>query len=149
MINQFQNENRFLSNFWICTVEIDSIMYASVEHYYQAMKAENPEDSELIRNASVGESKRLGKKIKIRDDWDNIKIEVMQNAVYQKFIQHEDLQQKLLNTFPKMLIEGNHWHDNFWGNCYCNKCRNKKGENRLGLILHELRLAFKIKRGCS
>jgi hypothetical protein len=37
-----------------------------------------------------------------------------------------------------MLIEGNWWHDNFYGSCTCNKCVNK-GENNLGKILMKIR----------
>ena len=38
-----------------------------------------------------------------------------------------------------LLIEGNTWHDNYWGDCSCNRCKSKSGENMLGILLMELR----------
>ena len=36
------------------------------------------------------------------------------------------------------LIEGNTWHDNYWGVCSCSKC-NGRGKNRLGKLLMKVR----------
>ena len=52
------------------------------------------------------------------------------------------LMQRLLNTKDAYLIEGNQWHDNFWGICIksdCPKCQDSIGHNNLGLLLMELR----------
>ena len=38
-----------------------------------------------------------------------------------------------------MLIEGNYWHDNYWGNCLCPKCKEIEGQNQLGKILMKVR----------
>jgi predicted NAD-dependent protein-ADP-ribosyltransferase YbiA (DUF1768 family) len=46
------------------------------------------------------------------------------------------------------MIEGNWWHDNFWGDCYCNNKSGKHPEclkpglNKLGLLLMNLRRYF-------
>lgn len=142
MINKFNNEYRWLSNFWLSPIVIDDIQYASTEHYYQAMKTFDKSDRELIRNASVVECKQLGRKVKIRDDWDKSKDTIMLLASFQKFDNHPGLKQKLIDTEPHELIEGNWWHDNYWGDCYCEKCVDIKGENKLGKILMFVRRKY-------
>ena len=53
------------------------------------------------------------------------------------------LKEKLLATGNEKLEEGNWWHDNFWGNCYCPKCKNIEGVNKLGKLLMLLRKELK------
>ena len=62
----------------------------------------------------------------------------MLNALRLKFAD-PILGQKLLDTGDEELIEGNHWCDNVWGNCYCEKCANITGQNRLGQMLMRVR----------
>jgi predicted NAD-dependent protein-ADP-ribosyltransferase YbiA (DUF1768 family) len=50
-----------------------------------------------------------------------------------------ELKQKLVNTGEILLVEGNCWHDNFWGDCYCPKCFNRMGKNMLGRLLMKVR----------
>ena len=45
----------------------------------------------------------------------------------------------LLGTSTKELVEGNYWHDNVWGDCSCEKCKNIKGQNLLGKQLMQVR----------
>ena len=52
------------------------------------------------------------------------------------------LKEQLLKTENKILIEGNHWHDNFWGSCVCQKCGDR-GQNILGLLLMDTREELK------
>jgi len=49
----------------------------------------------------------------------------------------------LLATGDTKLLEGNRWHDNFWGNCDCPNCRDKPGLNYLGKILMRVRLELR------
>jgi len=142
MIDKFEGDYRFLSNFWECPILWNGVTYKSAEHFYQARKAITPEDHEKIRNASVSECKRIGNRIDIRDDWDSIKIRVMDDVVFLKFTQNKDLQIKLMKTFPSRLVEGNTWHDNFWGNCTCKKCSKQFGKNYLGQTLEHWRQMF-------
>ena len=44
----------------------------------------------------------------------------------------------LLATGGEELIEGNWWHDNFFGVCTCGPC-DGKGKNNLGKILMRVR----------
>ena len=38
-------------------------------------------------------------------------------------------------TAPAPLLEGNYWHDNYWGDCKCKTCEKTEGQNKLGRIL--------------
>ena len=54
-----------------------------------------------------------------------------------------ELREKLLATKDAELIEGNWWHDNFWGNCLCSKCKDIQGKNMLGKLLMKEREQIK------
>ena len=66
-------------------------------------------------------------------NWDTVRVEVMKIALDCKYDQ-PNFKTLLLNTKGIVLIEGNHWHDNFWGDCHCPKCEHIKGENMLGKL---------------
>jgi ribA/ribD-fused uncharacterized protein len=140
MIDKFDGKYRFLSNFYPCKIEHQGITYPSVEHYYVAMKVN---DEQLINGkyytpgdfremiSRVKEAalvKKIGNKIKLRSDWDNKKLDVMNWGIREKF-KDENLKELLLGTGDQELIEGNFWKDFFWGVC------NGKGQNHLGKIL--------------
>lgn len=91
-------------------------------------------------NPSVSdESKRLGRKVDLRTDWDLVKLDVMRRVVRAKFEQHPNLAQYLLDTGDAELIEGNTWHDVYWGV----DLKTDEGENHLGKILMALRQEFR------
>ena len=132
-IESFSGEYRFLSNFWPCLVALDGTLYPSVEHAYQAAKTLDPEERASVRNADGPyKAKKAGRAVILREDWGDVKLDVMADLVYQKF-QHPELREKLLATGNQELIEGNHWKDFFWGVC------NGKGQNHLGRILMDVR----------
>lgn len=134
IINSFSGEYRFLSNFYPCSVELDGDVYTSVEHAYQAAKTFDIEERTVLRTTGPANIvKKLGKRVTMRPDWDTVKVCVMANLVWQKFTNNTDLQAKLLSTGNKELVEGNWWHDTFWGVC------NGVGENNLGKILMAVR----------
>ncbi len=66
----------------------------------------------------------------------------MVELVLQKFIRHRELRELLLATGKASLLEGNWWHDNFWGDCFCEAC-SQPGENRLGSALMAVRSVVK------
>lgn len=139
---------RFLSNFYPCLftwsyeepglARFDA-MALTVEHAFQASKATSLRDWSAVMNAtSPGRAKRMGRSIPLRPDWEEAKWEVMAKALRLKF-QAPDLRDKLLGTGNAQLVEGNTWHDNVWGVCYCGRCDDKDGQNHLGLYLMGLR----------
>lgn len=87
--------------------------------------------------------KKLGRKIILRPDWEDVKEEIMLDIVRQKFLQNNDLLIKLLNTGNAYLMEGNYWKDQFWGVCPETGIPGIDGLNVLGQILMRLRAEFK------
>lgn len=148
VIDAFIGKYEFLSNFYECEVEYDGLTYGSSEAAYQAQKAKDPAMRACFTELSPDEAKRLGKMVELRDDWDDIKDKVMRSILMAKFEQHPDLADKLRDTDGCTLVEGNWWHDNFWGNCQCSECADIVGQNRLGRNLMLVRL-FPPVRDCG
>lgn len=142
MIDKFQGEHRFLSNFWPAPVLYEGKVYPTTEHAYQAAKTHNQAWREKIAlTPTAKDAKRLGRIVKIREDWDKVRVLVMYQLVEQKFTVHPELKRLLLETGNQQLVEGNTWGDVFWGVC------GGKGENRLGHILMSVRSKLKIMQG--
>lgn len=143
MINRFEGSYAFLSNFSDSIIPIklsDTIFYCStVEHAYQAMKAKDSRERMIIASCRTpGLAKRLGRQTPLREDWEDIKIKVMEACLRKKFSRPE-MERKLLETGSQELVEGNYWHDNFWGNCSCPRCALIEGQNHLGRLLMKIR----------
>jgi ribA/ribD-fused uncharacterized protein len=139
VIDSFSGEYEFLSNFYPSIV-IDelSIMYPSVEHAFQAAKTldKSLRETFLAPKLTPGQAKRLGRKLVLREDWEDVKIDVMHKLLRSKF-GHPILKFSLIQTGDAMLIEGNYWHDEVWGVCSCPK--HGKGTNHLGKLLMKVR----------
>jgi len=124
------------SNFSAFGIELDGKWYPTSEHYFQAQKFEDADHCEKIRLAkSPMIAARLGRsrKVEIRGDWEDVKIDVMRIAVRKKFSTHAELAKLLLSTGEEELIEAAPG-DYFWG---CGK--DGSGQNWLGQILMEVR----------
>lgn len=145
MIDNFKDEYGFLSNFYPSKISYHGIEYPTVEHAFQAMKTMDIEERKYIAKLeSPSLAKRAGRIVKLRADWEKIKDCVMLDCLRLKFAIPE-LREKLLNTNNAMLIEGNTWHDNYWGDCKCEKCKHITGKNKLGYLLNVVRNEIKIK----
>jgi len=132
-ILEFQGEYRWLSNFAPVLIQLPDGDYPSVEHAYQAEKTIDPVERRFIRTAnSPGEAKRRGRRVTIRPDWDDIKVDVMYRLVQCKFKQ-EPYRSRLIATGSREIVEGNRWGDTFWGMCH------GKGTNMLGKLIMEVR----------
>lgn len=133
----FSGEYAFLSNMFPCFVTIDLFgmpyTFSSAEAAFQAGKCVFEHDVERIRDAKDGyAAKRIGRKVLMRKNWDEIKVDCMRAVVKAKFCQNPDMMKKLKATEGR-LVETNTWHDTFWGVC------GGVGENWLGRILMEIR----------
>jgi len=138
-IARFEGEHRFLSNFHECEILYDGLMFHSVEAAFQAMKCQSHEERIPLEDMTATQARQAGRRVRLRPDWEECKRELMFALVMQKFSANPVLREKLLATGDVELLEGNHWHDNYWGNCECSGCRNKPGQNHLGKILMEVR----------
>ena len=139
MVMEFEDEYAFLSNFYPSTFTHDGITYPTNEHFFQAMKTLDIKERKAIAAAETpGKAKRMGRNVKLRPDWEKVKAYYMELGLRLKF-EDPDLRKKLIETGDEELIEGNWWHDNTWGSCYCAKCSRIVGRNLLGMLLMELR----------
>lgn len=133
MINDFSGKHSFLSNFYSSPIQEGILTYPTVEHYYQSKKATNMEDKLMVAKAvTPAEAKHMGRQIKMREDWEDIKIGVMERGLRMKFAIPE-LRDLLLATGDEELVEGNWWNDTCWGVC------RGVGENNLGKLLMKIR----------
>lgn len=139
-IIQFKGLYRFLSNFWNSPICYENKIYPTSEHLYQAFKTRDLEIREELRQAKTpGKVKRLARTMVLREDWEEIKDDAMFLVIRLKFLQHPKLMKRLLGTKEILLVEGNYWHDNYWGDCLCPKCRRVEGRNQLGKTLMKIR----------
>ena len=140
MITEFDGKYAFLSNFFYAPFVYDGIIYPTNEHFFQAMKTLDQKKRKQIAEAKTpGAAKRMGRQVQLREDWEQVKYTAMRVGVERKFDAHPDLAKKLIATNDCILIEGNSWHDNTWGSCFCPKCAAIAGKNWLGEILMERR----------
>lgn len=132
-ISTFTGEYSFLSNFATSPITYGGVIYQTNEHFFQAMKTKDQKEREMVAAQSTpGLSKRAGRRIHLREDWEQIKDDVMLHGLRLKF-QHPHLRDKLIATGNAILIEGNTWGDTYWGIC------NGVGKNRLGELLMRVR----------
>ena len=145
IIDEFQDEYRFLSNFYVSPFMFGNIKIETTEHLYQSLKTDDKtEKYNILKAETPGKAKRMGSKVILRDNWDKNKYEIMLICLKIKFF-NKKLMKMLINTGDSALIEGNYWHDNYWGNCKCKKCVNITGKNTLGLLLMHIRRTNEIK----
>ena len=138
-INDFRNEYFFLSNFYMAPVTFEGITYTNSEAAFQAQKCIDAEDRKAFSTMSPSEAKRAGRHVKLRPDWETIKVDIMTKIVESKFTQNVNLGLKLLETQDNYLEEGNTWGDRIWGTV------NGNGQNLLGKILMQTRTKLKNK----
>lgn len=169
---QFYNpkaEFGYLSNYYDLNenkmkLVLNNLNWKSTEHFYQAMKFTDAKYQETVRKARTPNMARvlasqkvdnhttwkwkqnltsciqesLANGVKIRPDWEEIKDDIMYTCVYEKFKQNEYLGDLLVNT-RDCLIQENSPRDSYWG-----IGKDRKGLNRLGIILMKVRKVLQI-----
>lgn len=160
VIDRFVGEWRWLSNFGPVELALaDGLRYPTLEHAYQAQKTTDLEVRRWLAGARTpGEAKIAGRRLELRPDWDDLKLDVMRGLLRVKFAapgapgeagrdarrnrsEHQpeptaaqlDLGRRLVATGSARLVEGNDWGDRFWGVCH------GIGENWLGRLLVQRR----------
>lgn len=132
-IRQFRGDFFFLSNFYNCPVTYKQLTYTNNEAAFQAQKCASDAERIQFTKLSPSEAKRLGRRVSLRRDWEDVKVSVMEEIVHAKFTQNTELADKLLATDDAYLEEGNTWGDRVWGTV------NGVGANQLGIILMKIR----------
>ena len=133
-IKGFFGDYRFLSNFWKTPVFFEGVLYPSVENAFQAAKVANSQSRQPFCTCEPWESKKFGKNVELRKDWEEIKLHVMYMCVFDKFYRKLMLRDMLLKT-PDYLEETNYWNDKIWG-----VNEQGEGQNNLGRILMDVKL---------
>ncbi len=129
----FFGKYRFLSNYHLCDIKCeDGFIYPSSENAFMAYKTMDMDVRLLFTECTPKEAKAMGQKVKLRDGWDNIRLNVMESILRLKF-NLPGLKNLLLATENKYLVESNYWNDTYWGQC------NGVGENNLGKLLMKIR----------
>lgn len=130
---EFRGELFFLSNLFGTKIQIGELVFENAEAAFQSFKdLKRQKEFEKIDGVTA---KRLGKRVNLRNDWTEVKIEIMELVLREKF-SNKVLKEKLKATGNVELIETNHWGDYFWGVC------NGRGKNELGKLLMKLREEF-------
>lgn len=139
MIDSFTGDYQFLSNFHPHPLTYEGVTYPTAEHAYQAQKTLHPSERTMIAKLRTpGLAKKAGKLLVLRPDWERVKVQVMREILTEKF-KHYHLRKQLSYTAGQTIVEGNYWHDNYWGMCRCERCANTVSENHLGKLLMEIR----------
>jgi len=138
------------SQWWPSPFIVSGIEYKTAEHWMMAQKAQLFRDEKhltrILNCSSPAEAKKIGRLIENFDLtlWDQHKYEFVKQGNYYKFSQHPGLQNFLLNTGDRVLVEASPV-DSIWG---IGMAKNEeqihnphqwKGENLLGFALMEVR----------
>lgn len=124
----------FLSNYYKCRIvdrEYPGLIYNSVEAAFQAAKSRDEKTRLIFTEISSNFAKKLGRKLPLREDWEQIKDSMMEYYCRQKF-SNPELRRKLI-AVEEPIVEDNWWNDTYWGVC------NGIGKNKLGQILTKIR----------
>lgn len=130
----------YLANYSEHGFELYGKYWPTVEHFYQAQKFDDEQLKEKIRLSPTAKmASQIGrdKNNKLKDNWSEIKRDVMLEGVLAKFRAHPDILKKLIETGNEEIIE-NTDIDYYWG---CGE--NKTGRNEFGKILVKVREILK------
>jgi len=139
MINEFQGKWTVFSNFVPCSITYKGILYPTTEHAYMSAKSDSLEWKETCSNFQLrpGAVKKLGRKVQLRSDWEEVKEQVMEDVLRLKFSQPK-FKHILLETGNEVIQEGNYWNDKIWGVCL----KTGVGKNLLGKLLMKIRTEY-------
>jgi len=117
-------------------LNIAGVMFKTVEHYYQWSKFSDPIIKQRIVNAPTAKMAidvaNKNKYLMIKDH-DNIRNDIMLNALRAKFSQYPYLGDELKSTGNKQLIE-HYMYDHYWADG-----GDGSGDNMLGQLLMKVR----------
>lgn len=104
----------FLSNFYPSPIVDGLLVYPTVEHFFQSRKTTDIDKyREFAACATPLASKKLGRTVQLRSDWEEVRIYVMLEALREKF-KIPELRAKLLATGEEILSEDSP-SDKIWG----------------------------------
>lgn len=137
VIEGFSGPFRFLSNFHETPFAWEGRTASTAEHHYNAARTDDPaQKARIYAQETPGRAKREGHAVSPRKGWDDhLKGGYMESILQAKFAPGTALSQRLLDTQDALLIEKNNWHDQYWGQCTCERHYHWPGANVLGRLL--------------
>lgn len=136
------NKDNWFSNFAPAHIFMRDFSYPTVEHAFQAAKTLDIKERKHIANmGSPGAAKKAGRNVKLRPEWEEVKLAVMWICLCAKF-SDEYWYKELKLTGEEQIVEWNSWGDKIWG-IPCHQVDNGlwvpyeklRGENLLGRLL--------------
>jgi len=150
-----KNKYGYLSNFYSCVFEEDDVKFNCSEQYFMYRKCVLFDSkntcliTSILNNADPKKIKACGRQVKNFNqcEWDDVKYEIMTDALDLKFSQNENLLKQLLDTYPKKLYEASPV-DSIWGiglsdKQAVNTDKSEYGQNLLGRALMKIRRRYK------
>jgi len=142
IVGFYEREFYCFSNFSSFAVEWKGKFWQTSEHAYQASHffETAPELAERIHKIkSAHEAYKLAKANadKAPDNWEDIKVGIMEDIVRHKLEQHPYIMHKLIQTGKRTIVEDSPKDDCWgWG-------KNRNGKNELGKVWMKLREELK------
>ena len=145
-----EEENGYLSNWYLSDFTIDGITFSSMEQYMMYKKAVLFHDDEaavrISQTNDVAEIKALGRSVKNFEEklWREVRTEIVHRGVFAKFDQNPELAGLLKQTGEDTIAECA-VKDRIWGIGLSMKDENRfcadrwRGQNLLGKILMQIR----------
>jgi len=144
----------FMSQWHLSPSIINNVTYRTAEHYMMAKKAECFNDEKSLKSILLIESpraaKQIGREVLNYDDkiWCEQRYQIVVEGNIQKFTQNPILQNKLIKTGNKVIVEASPY-DCIWGvgleenDPLIHNPLNWRGQNFLGFALMEVRELIK------
>ncbi len=143
------------SQWYEASFELDGIKYPTAEHYMMAEKARLFQDEAILEQILAanhpGEAKKLGRLVKgfQQETWEKHRVAIVVRGNKGKFEQNERLQDFLLGTREKILVEASP-RDLIWGiglaqnHLDADNPYKWRGLNLLGFALMEVRSILNV-----
>lgn len=147
-------ENGFLSNWFLSDFIVNGIKFSSLEQYMMYSKAmcfgDGEVASKILSTTDVSIIKQLGRLVSDYDDhyWNGVRQVIVYEGLLQKFAQNDELKRKLIETGDALLVECA-VNDKIWANGLSLKDPNRfdpkmwMGKNLLGYSLMLVREKLK------
>ncbi|CAF1116876.1 unnamed protein product [Rotaria sp. Silwood1] len=129
-------------NFLPCKFVIGGITYSSAENYFQCAKTTNEADRNMVLMSGSGCSAwAAGQRVKVRSDWESVKVDEMYKGNLAKFQQNEDLRNALLSSGNSSIcFSGSTSFWNYWNGLILERIRAELRQNGEEDVRHALKI---------
>lgn len=147
VIDRFRGDHFFLSNFYPAVTPHNGHHFPTSEHAYMAARTTDADAvAAILATSDPAQAQQIGRAATQLTNWHQRRFTIMENILTAKFTYNPQLADKLVATTGTLLVEGNSWHDQTWGNCTCDEHHAVAGENALGVCLMTVRMHLAARR---